>query len=105
MARIVWTEPALADLEEIAEYIALDKPPAANALLTDVLTRVERLHNFPEAGRKPPELPKGSRYRELIVGPCRIFCRKKKSTIYLLYVMRSKRKLRQYVLAERTKSS
>ena len=26
MAQIIWTEPALLDLNEIAEYIALDKP-------------------------------------------------------------------------------
>ena len=29
MARLIWTEPALTDLEIIAEYIALDKPEAA----------------------------------------------------------------------------
>ena len=29
MAEIVWTDPALNDLEEMAEYIALDKPEAA----------------------------------------------------------------------------
>lgn len=29
MARLVWTEPALADLQAIAEYIALDNPAAA----------------------------------------------------------------------------
>ena len=29
MAQIKWTEPALDDLNEIAEYIALDKPSAA----------------------------------------------------------------------------
>jgi toxin ParE1/3/4 len=29
MAKVVWTEPALQDLDEIAEYIALDKLSAA----------------------------------------------------------------------------
>ena len=29
MAEIIWTEPALADLDAIADYIALDKPDAA----------------------------------------------------------------------------
>lgn len=28
MAEIIWTEPALADLDAIADYIALDKPDA-----------------------------------------------------------------------------
>jgi hypothetical protein len=26
MAQIIWTEPALSDLDAIADYIALDKP-------------------------------------------------------------------------------
>jgi toxin ParE1/3/4 len=29
MARLIWTEPALQDLDGIADYIALDKPDAA----------------------------------------------------------------------------
>ena len=29
MAEIVWTEPALADLDTIADYIAIDNPTAA----------------------------------------------------------------------------
>jgi plasmid stabilization system protein ParE len=28
MAEIIWTEPALSDLDTIADYIALDKPEA-----------------------------------------------------------------------------
>lgn len=102
MAQLVWSEPALADLEAVAEYIALDKPPAASSLVADVLAKVERLKEFPDSGRKPPELPRGTRYRELVVGPCRIFYRAEKSKIYILYVMRSERQLRRYILAERS---
>ena len=29
MVEVVWTEPALQDLDAIADYIALDKPDAA----------------------------------------------------------------------------
>jgi len=74
MAQIIWTEPALLDLNEIAEYIALDKPDAASRLVQAVFSKKERLEEFPESGRKPAELKK-SRYKELIVGPCRIFYR------------------------------
>ena len=31
MAQIKWTEPAANDLNEIAEYIALDKPAAGKS--------------------------------------------------------------------------
>ena len=36
MAQIIWTEPALSDLDDIAEYIALDKVEAARRLVKQV---------------------------------------------------------------------
>ncbi len=104
MAQIIWTEPALLDLNEIAEYIALDKPGAASHLVQKVFSKTERLEEVPESGRKPPELKK-SRYKEIIVDPCRIFYRIEKDKVYILYVMRSERKLRKYLLRERSKES
>ena len=97
MAQIIWTEPALSDLDAIAEYIALDKPSAATHLVQKVFSSTDRLEQFPESGRKPPEFKK-SRYLELIVNPCRIFYRIEGDIIYILYVMRSERKLRKYLL-------
>ena len=94
----------LLDLNEIAEYIALDKPGAARHLVQKVFSKTERLEKFPESGRKPPELKK-SRYREIIVDPCRIFYRIEKGKVYILYVMRSERKLHKYLLSERSKES
>ena len=100
MAKIIWTEPALIDLNEIAEYIALDKPTTASNLVQNIFTKTERLEEFPNSGRNPPELKK-SRYKEIIVKPCRIFYRIDKDNIYILYVMRSERTLRQFLLNER----
>ena len=103
MAQIIWTEPALSDLDAIAEYIALDKPSAATHLVQKVFSSTDRLEQFPESGRKPPEFKK-SRYLELIVNPCRIFYRIEGDIIYILYVMRSERKLRKYLLNARQSS-
>ncbi len=100
MARVIWTEPALFDLNEIAEYIALDKMSAARRLVQRVFTCVERLEQFPESGRMPPEL-EHSKYREIIVGPCRVFYRVDQDKVYILYVMRGERQLRKYLLDER----
>jgi len=97
MAQIIWTEPALSDLNAIAEYIALDKPSAAIQLVKKVFSSTDRLEQFPESGRKPPEFEK-SRYLEIVVNPCRIFYRIEGDTVYILYVMRSERKLRKYIL-------
>ena len=104
MAQIIWTEPALTDLSEIAEYIALDKISAAQRLVGHVFSSVERLEMFPESGRVPPELEQ-SKYREVIVGPCRVFYRIDQSNVYILYVMRGERQLRNYLLEERAEES
>ena len=104
MAQIIWTEPALFHLNEIAEYIALDKISAATQLVKKVFSSTERLEQFPKSGRKPPEL-NNSKYLEIIVGPCRIFYRIDKRIVYILYIMRSRRKLRKYLLDERAKES
>jgi hypothetical protein len=37
VARVVWTEPALADLDTIADYMALDNQATANRLVQKVL--------------------------------------------------------------------
>ena len=104
MAQIIWTEPALLDLNEIAEYIAIDKPSAAIHLVQKVFSSTDRLEQFPESGRKPPVLTK-SIYLEIIINPCRIFYRIEHYKIYILYVMRSERKLRKYLLNARAKEN
>ena len=100
MAELIWTEPALSDLNEIAEYIALENPPAARALVQRVFSAVERLERHPASGKAPAELG-SNRYREVICGPCRVFYRYSKKQVFILYVMRSERELRNYVLEDR----
>ena len=97
MAKLVWTEPALQDINEIAEYIALDNFAAARNLVQKIFSTVERLEQHPNSGRRIPEF-KQSSYREVIVGPCRIFYKVTVEKVFILYVMRSERLLRQYLL-------
>lgn len=104
MAKVIWTEPALQDLNEIAEYIALDKVSAAKKLVQNVFVSTDRLEQFPRLGRSPPELDDFN-YLELIVKPCRIFYRIEKETVYIVYVMRSERALRNFLLHDRTNNS
>ena len=56
MAHLIWTEPALSDLNDIAEYIALENPVAARKLVREVFSVVERLEKHPSSGRIPIEL-------------------------------------------------
>ncbi|KAA0874449.1 type II toxin-antitoxin system RelE/ParE family toxin [Nitrincola tapanii] len=97
MAEIVWTEPALQELEAIAEYIALDNPAAARNLVSTIFKITQRLEGFPKSGRTPSELP-NSIYRELVAPPCRIFYREDGKQALILYVMREERQLRTYML-------
>ena len=100
MAQLIWTEPALSDLNDIAEYIALENPAAAKALVRRVFTAVERLEKHPSSGKYPAEL-EGTRYREVVSGPCRIFYRHTQTEVIIQYVMRSERQLRNFLIQER----
>lgn len=104
MAEIVWTEPALSDLDAIADYIALDKPEAARQLVQRVFRHVEQLSEHPKSGSRPPEL-KGWRYRQLVEPPCRIFYRIDGDRVYVLYVMRGERLFKSRHLTLRDKKS
>ena len=100
MAKIVWTEPALQDLEQIAEYISLDKPDAAKRFVRQVFDRVEQLTSHPKSGSVPPEL-KGTPYRHLVHPPVRIFYRIQLETIFVVYIMRGERLFQQEDLRTR----
>jgi plasmid stabilization system protein ParE len=93
MAQIVWTEPALNDLDAIADYIALENPAAAAELVRRVFAHVEQLEAHPESGSKPPELGR-SRYRQIVEPPCRVFYRFDGERFFVLYVMRAEQLLR-----------
>ena len=97
MAEVIWTEPALQELDAIAEYIALDNPAAASDLIKEIFDKTERLENFPKSGRIPPQLP-DSVYTEVVVPPCRIFYREDGQRVFILYVMREERQLRAFML-------
>jgi toxin ParE1/3/4 len=93
MAQVIWTEPALADLDAIADYIALDNPEAAGGLVQKVFKHVEQLERYPKSGSVPVEL-RGSRYRQIVEPPCRIFYRSDATRVWILHVERSMRSRR-----------
>lgn len=104
MAEIVWTQPALSDLDAIADYIAIEHPPAAADLVRRIFGHIEQLADHPESGSRPPEL-KRSRYRQIVEPPCRIFYRHNGRKVFILHVMRSERLLRKGRLAARAKQA
>ena len=102
MAEVIWTEPALNDLDAIADYIALDNPAAARRLVQKIFRHVGQLADHPRSGSKPPEL-KDWRYRQIVEPPCRVFYRQEGTRLLILYVMRSERLLRSGRLFIRSK--
>lgn len=102
MAEIVWSEPALSDLDAIADYIALEDPAAASELVRRVFGHVEQLAQHPESGSRPSEL-KRSRYRQIVEPPCRVFYRHDGNKVFILHVMRSERLLRKGRLVARAR--
>lgn len=93
MAEIIWTGPAAIDLREIAEYIALDNPMAAEMVVRRIVNHVRQLERHPRSGSYVPEVM-SSPTRQLVEPPCRIFYRIEGETVYILHLLRFERLLR-----------
>lgn len=88
-----WSEAALADLEAIVDYIAVDDPVAASRLLRRFIDHVELLSEHPRIGSRPLELGRDSRYRQIVESPCRVFYRYDGHVAHILHIMRAERPL------------
>lgn len=86
MARIIWTEPALLELDEIADYISLDDPQAAKKLIRKAFKRIEHLADHPESGKLVEEF-ENSVYCEVVLSPCRIFYRIEDKIIFIIHII------------------
>jgi len=100
MAEIMWTEPALADLDAIADYIALDNPQAARVLVQRVFEQVSQLADHPLSGPKLPEF-KGWRYRQIVELPGRAIYRHEQGVVHIVHVVRGERLLSKKLLGRR----
>jgi len=104
MAALIWTEPALHNLDAIADYIALDDSPAARGLVQRVFQHVEQLVEQPESGSRPPEM-RQSRYRQMVEAPCRVFYRYDGERVFILYVTRGEMRFRKSRLIKRDRDN
>jgi toxin ParE1/3/4 len=93
MAQIIWTNHALADLNEIGEYIAKDSGKYAALTVQKIYKKVSFLQTHPKAGRIVPEIDQ-EYLRELIEGNYRIIHELTGETISILTVHHSSRQLR-----------
>ena len=96
MARnpLEWSPEAVADLEEIASFIARDNPIAADAWIEKLIARAETAAHAPRAGRMVPEV--GARdVREVFLRTYRIIYRVEAHRIVILTVLEGHRRLRR----------
>jgi toxin ParE1/3/4 len=93
MAKIVWTDLALEDLNAIREYIAKDSKFYADRFVDKIIYRVEQLESFPNSGRIVPEFD-SELIRELIEGNYRIVYHVNPDHIGILRIHHSARSLK-----------
>ena len=83
--KIFWSPLAIERASEIAEYIAQDKPSAAENWIDTIFSRIDKLKSSPEIGRIVPEIY-NNQFRELIYGNYRIIYRIEKKQISILTI-------------------
>ena len=69
--KVVWSPLALQKLGDVAAFIALDSPSAAEKWVNEVFDKTDLLGSMPEMGRMVAEMPH-TNYREIIFGHYRL---------------------------------
>lgn len=87
--KIVWSPLAVERASEIVDYIAQDKPLAAEKWIQTVFSKVEQLRFNPEMGQIVPEI-NDRLFRELIYGNYRIIYHVETKQISILTVRHGK---------------
>ena len=90
MAKVIWSEPALAQLESIIDSIALDKPEAARAVAARVVDATDHLERFVLLGRPIREFVHKN-YRQVWIKPCWLYYRIDGDSVYILHVRRAEK--------------
>lgn len=91
MNRVVWTAPAVSDLECIREYIAHDSEIYADSVLSEIFDAVDQLVAYAKSGRVVPEL-NNKQTREILAGSYRVMYDVQGDTIRILTVLHGARK-------------
>jgi len=93
MAKVVWSEPALLQLEAIVGFIALDKPDAAKAVAARIIKITDHLEQFLLLGRPIPGFTYKN-FRQVWIKPCWLYYRIGNGDVYILHARRAEKPLR-----------
>lgn len=92
MGRIIWTEPALADVQEIVEFIARDSRRYAEQVAAEIVETSQRLLEHPRIGWRVPEFDDDS-IRELLCNSFRVIYSIRGQDCILLAIVHASRDL------------
>lgn len=87
--KIVWSPLAVERASEIVDYIAQDKPLAANTWIHAIFSKIDQLRSNLEIGRIVPEV-NDRQFREIIYGNYRIIYHIETKQIYILTIRHGK---------------
>ena len=103
--RVLITDAALADLEEIYDWIGdRDSPAKADYVLDRVIQTAERIATIPSHGSRPRELPPGmqAEYRQVFFKPYRIIYEVAGTDIVVHLIADGRRNLQSMLLRRLT---
>jgi len=93
--KIIWTQNADVDLDNLVDYISEDSDVYAQAFVLEILDVVQRLKDFPKSGRVVPEYQQENT-REIIVGHYRVIYEIAGLSVRILTIIHGARILRYH---------
>jgi addiction module RelE/StbE family toxin len=91
---VVWSDPAVDDLEAAVTFVATDSEAYARSLAQLAIDAAESLQSYPNRGHRLPDRQL-SRYRELIIGSYRLIYLVEKERVLIVAVLHGHRALRR----------
>lgn len=89
--KVVWTDEALGDLAEIAEYVTIHYPAVAPVVERRIQAVVSRIGRWPQSARRSTKRP-GIRVVPLGRYPYKIFYRVTEESVEILHVHHAARR-------------
>ncbi len=90
--KLIWSQLAIDDLDDIAKFIAKDSEDYAKIFVRKIVEQVERIPDFPLLGRVVPEI-QDEQVRERIYQNYRLVYRIKDDSIEIVRVFHHGRQL------------
>jgi addiction module RelE/StbE family toxin len=91
---VVWSDPAVDDLEAAVTFVAKDSEAYARSLAQLAIDAAESLASFPNRGHRLPDRQL-SRFRELIIGSYRLIYLVERERVLIIAILHGHRALRR----------